>query len=107
MRLEQGKTSQKRYAKEEAPVNFDAPADYPSTRYFQIHFQHLYELVESLKNQVAESNRQIAAQHEILRNLLQKTDAQPCPACLRVATPKPPRKRAPTVQEQAPPYHPG
>lgn len=33
---------------------------YPSSRYFQIHFQHLHQLIEGLKEQVQETNRQLA-----------------------------------------------
>lgn len=35
-------------------------AAYPSARYFQVHFQHLHQLIESLKEQVQEANRQLA-----------------------------------------------
>jgi hypothetical protein len=33
---------------------------YPSARYFQIHFEHLYELLADLKKQLDETNAQIA-----------------------------------------------
>lgn len=107
MRLEQGKALQKHQAKKEAPAGPGVEADYPSTRYFQIHFQHLYELVESLRAQVQEASRQIAAQNEMLRHLPPKSGAQPCPVCLEAGAPKAPRKSALVAQDPPPPYNPG
>ena len=71
MRLEQGAPSGKGQVKPEMTAE---PTDYPSTRYFQIHFQHLYDVIETLKEQLHEANRQIAVQNEILRTVLQATD---------------------------------
>lgn len=43
--------------KNEAEV--DIP--FPSSRYFQIHFEHLYELIDDLRQQLEKTNRQMAA----------------------------------------------
>lgn len=92
MRLEQGQPTGKGHAKPEAAsADGNLPMDYPSTRYFQIHFQYLYELIEALKEQLLEANRQIAAQNEILRVVLQKPDEFPCAACQRLEDEKPPK----------------
>jgi len=41
----------------------EAGADrhFPSSRYFQIHFEHLYELIDDLKRQLEKTNQQVAA----------------------------------------------
>jgi len=77
MRLEQGNPPGKNHAKTETTGDFTVSMEYPSTRYFQIHFQHLYEVIETLQQQVYEANRQIAAQNEILRTVLRQTDELP------------------------------
>lgn len=95
MRLEQGpspKKNAKKQAAQEVPLPPDS--DYPSTRYFQVHFQYLYETLESLKEQVQEANRQIAAQNQALRNL---SRAQPSDSDL-------PRQTARTAHEPVRPH---
>ena len=77
MRLEQGTPPGKSHAKVETARDFMDSMDYPSTRYFQIHFQHLYEMIETLQQQVNEANRQIAAQNEILRAIPHQTGELP------------------------------
>lgn len=77
MRLEQGTPPNNKNNKPDSAEDFIASADYPSTRYFQVHFQHLYEVIEALKEQITEANRQIATQNEILQALLQQSDLAP------------------------------
>ena len=78
MRLEQKNKSDKGHDKMEAPKDFKEKLNYPSTRYFQIHFQYLHELIESLKEHISESNRKIAAQNEIIQNILLQPDRYAC-----------------------------
>jgi hypothetical protein len=68
LRLEQGKN--RRPSQKQSKEDTETSVDYPSPRYFQIHFHYLYELIEALKDQVQEANRQIALQNEIIQNLL-------------------------------------
>lgn len=44
--------------KKNAVDNLDAC--FPSARYFQVHFEYLYETINELKQQVYEANQQIA-----------------------------------------------
>lgn len=73
MRLEQGKP-EKCQGKPEAAEDFVMHIDYPSSRYFQIHFQHLYEALNALQQQMHEANRQIAEQNRILRTAFKQTE---------------------------------
>lgn len=75
--------------------DFGGPTDYPSTRYFQIHFQHLHDAIEILKQQVHEANRQIAQQNEILRTVMEQTDELPGSASRPPA--KPQRQKNPSL----------
>ena len=72
MRLKQVQHPEKKHGKQENAEDCIAPMDYPSTRYFQIHFQFLHEQIENLKEQLQEANSHIAAQNEILQKILEK-----------------------------------
>lgn len=53
-------------------------ADYPSTRYFQVHFEYLQAAIDTLREQLTEASRQIAQQNEMLRSVLSRPEqAQP------------------------------
>jgi hypothetical protein len=47
--------------KKEQPVDADNSEEtaFPSARYFQVHFQHLSQLIENLQLQLQETNRQL------------------------------------------------
>lgn len=51
----------------------DADVPFPSSRYFQVHFEYLYELIDDLKQQLEKTNRQIAA---LKRHVDDHTDGQ-------------------------------
>jgi hypothetical protein len=87
MRLEREKEVARFHENKERADDSDAPINYPTPRYFQIHFQYLYELIESLTQQIQEANRQIAAQNELMQNVLQASDTRHCVACKQVDTP--------------------
>ncbi|MFA5985451.1 MAG: hypothetical protein WC782_15645 [Methylococcaceae bacterium] len=47
----------------DTPNNYQktqAGPDFPSARYFQVHFQYLHEIIGDLKTQVDKANQQIA-----------------------------------------------
>jgi len=88
MRLEQGTPQSHKNIKPDSAEDFIRSTDYPSTRYFQVHFQHLYEVIEALKEQIAESNRQIAVQNEVLQSLLQQSDLAPISSDRKTAKPR-------------------
>jgi hypothetical protein len=80
MRLEQIADVLKVHAVDESSDNFGDHLRYPSPRYFQIHFQYLHELIESLQAQVKETNQHIALQNEILQSFLPQPNPQGCMA---------------------------
>lgn len=41
--------------------------NFPSARYFQVHFQYLHEIISDLRNQIDLANRQITELQERLR----------------------------------------
>lgn len=49
-------------------------ADYPSTRYFQVHFEYLQAAIDTLREQLTEASRQIAQQNEMLRSVLNRPE---------------------------------
>jgi hypothetical protein len=86
MRLELETEMARFHEDKERVDDSDAPLNYPTPRYFQVHFQYLYELIESLTKQIQEANRQIAAQNELMQNLRQESDSRYCLVCKRVET---------------------
>lgn len=47
---------------------------FPSSRYFQIRFEYLHEVLAELKRQLDEANSQIVALHARLDTLTEKSD---------------------------------
>jgi len=53
--------SSKRIARpESAAMAVPDEIAYPSPRYFQVHFQHLSQMIERMEEQLQETNRQLA-----------------------------------------------
>ncbi len=84
MRLEQHKIDDdNKHEKSKPTEQSDCALEYPSPRYFQVHFQYLYEMVESLIQEVREANQQIVAQKELMHHFLRQPEAYLCEACQR------------------------
>lgn len=43
-----------------ATKSLESDPHFPNSRYFQVHFEHLYELINELKAQLVAANHQIA-----------------------------------------------
>jgi hypothetical protein len=43
-----------------AAKSLETDPHFPNSRYFQVHFEHLYELIDELKAQLIAANHQIA-----------------------------------------------
>lgn len=59
------------HAKADGDVLAVAADSFPSARYFQIHFEHLHEMIGDLRQQIGQANQQIA---ELQRQLQSNGD---------------------------------
>jgi phage shock protein A len=62
---------QKRGVTEHEP---GADMHFPSSRYFQIHFERLHEMIEDLKDQLEKTNQQIVALRQQPDNYIEKPE---------------------------------